>query len=151
MTRLVTAVRILPMNRQKEFMEYKDIKAIQEEFFLHELPLRKDCYYRFYRGVKAEPGTMLLFQIERRIIARAILHNCTYYKKPDQYGYRGQLSLEKDSIRVFDPVSENVVKGIWPNVKRFSHVKWHLNPDGFSQFEDVLHNNRIPANTNQRG
>ena len=134
------AVRILPMNREKEFPQCKNIEDLQQRFFLDELPSREDCDYLLYTGLKAEQGTVILFQSNRNIIARAILSSKKRFPRPDSEGYEGSLLFERNSIRIFDPVPEAEIKKIWTNVKKLSQVKWQLNPENYITFEGILKN-----------
>ena len=143
MERIPPEVRILPMNRQKEFTQCKSVEDVQEQFFLDELPSRDNCGYLLYTGLKAEPDTIILFQSDCSIIASAVLCNYQRFQRPDSDGYKGCLFLERNSIRVFDPVPESTIIGIRPNVKQLGQVKWYLNPKGYAVFESILHNVRM--------
>lgn len=144
MSVLPPAMRILPMNRKKEFPHCKNMEDLQQQFFLEELPLRSDCDYLFYTGLKAEPNTIILFQSDRNIIASAVLLDAERFPCPDTYGYEGRLFFDRDSIKVFDPVPEATIIGIWPSVKGLGQVKWSLNPEGYPSFKRILKKIRTP-------
>jgi len=139
------AVRILPMNRRKEFPHCKNTEELQQRFFLEDLPFRPNGDYWLYRaGLVAEPGTVILFQSDGMIIASAVLRDCERFEKPDEDGYEGRLYLDVSSIKVFDPVAKDVLGRIWPEVKRLGRVKWSVNPEGYAAFERGLKHIETP-------
>jgi hypothetical protein len=82
-------VRILPLNLQ-EFPGCHTAADVQEKFFLHELPLREDGCFRYReRGLKAEPGTVVLFQCENGLLAAAVFSRVQLFDQADAQGYRG--------------------------------------------------------------
>jgi hypothetical protein len=148
MSQTPPAIRILPMNRhtEPEFKKYQDVKEFQEGFFLRDLPGRPDGEY-WYRegGLRAEPRTVVLFQSDGAIIATAILKETKKFDKPKNDGgtlYTGALYFDVKSIRVFEPIEWNIIRHIWPEVKRAARVKWNLNPSGYVEFEAKLTNIR---------
>ena len=76
---MYTMVRILPMDKEYEF-ENATFQEVQNDFFLNELPSRKDingqgkyCYKK--QSMKADEGsTLVLFQYNNQIIACADLN-----------------------------------------------------------------------------
>jgi hypothetical protein len=128
------------MDSQLEF-DGKSIEEVQRTFFLKEL-LRVDRPPGKYRyreaGLDAEPGTVVLFQYDGKIIASATLITVERFETPEQGTYRGALHFEPDSIRVFDPVGPDVMAAIWPEFKRFSHTKQKLASAGLAEFEQRL-------------
>jgi len=139
------AVRILPMNRRKEFRHCKNTQELQQKFFLEDLPFRPNGYYRFYRaGLVAGPGTVILFQSDGRIIASAVLRDREHFEKRDEDGHGGCLYIDVSSIKVFDPVPKDVLSRIWPEVKRLGRVKWSVNPEGYAAFECELKHIETP-------
>jgi hypothetical protein len=105
---------------------------VQEQFFLRELPSqRKNGRYRYRNsGLRGNRGDVVLFQYAGRIIASATLDRVERFERPDG-AYQGALYFDVQSIRVFDPIGPDVVRGIWPKVKKFSQAKWKLDLKGF--------------------
>ena len=131
---LPPAVRILPMDSVEEFHGQTG-DHVQKEFFLKELPSRENCRYLYIkRGLTADPGTVVLFQYDNRIIATAVLTGTKLFptKKDDRYD--GALFFDPASIRVFEPVTPETIHKIWPEFKGFSYVKWILDPNGYPRF-----------------
>jgi hypothetical protein len=128
------------MDSQLEF-DGRSIEEVQRTFFLKELlgPERPPGKY-WYReaGLNAESGTIVLFQYEGKLIASATLTEVERFETPEKGTYRGALFFDVNSIRVFDPIGSEVVAGIWPEFKGFSHVKWALDPTGFAEFDRKL-------------
>lgn len=140
MSAMPPAVRILPMSSQLEFGG-GSIEEVQQTFFLNELPgsgRPPGKYWYRESGLDAESGTTVLFQYDGRLIASATLIEVERFETPEKGIYRGALYFDVNSIRVFDPIGPEVVAGIWPEFKGFSHVKWPLDPEKFSQFERKL-------------
>lgn len=150
-----TMVRILPMDRKVEFSEYGDnIKRVQDQFFIKELPSRPDNLwqgkYRYRaEGMNAEPGTVVLFQYYGKVIASAVLNNID--KSPQvEEGYYGAYFFDPSSIQIFEPVSSDEIKLIWGDdfidsqgnkhkgFKRFGQAKIYLDPKKYSTFCSML-------------
>ena len=60
------------------------------------------------------------------------------FETPEKGTYRGALYFDVKSIKVFDPIGQEVVAAICPKFKRFSHVKWSLDPEKIAEFERKL-------------
>ena len=108
----------------KEFSD-KTAEQVQQEFFLKELAV--DGRYLCYRLLKAEPGSVVLFQYLGHIIGSAILCQRVLFQTQDEEGYRGTLNFDPKSIRVFDPVGASAVSDVWPEFKRFG--QWMMELD----------------------
>jgi len=137
---LPPAVRILPMDSQLEF-QGQSIREAQRQFFLGDLlhADRPPGKYQYREaGLKAESGTVVLFQYEGKIIASATLIDVERFATPQEGVYRGALYFDAGSIRVFDPVGSDAVVAVWPKFKRFSHVKQKLAVEGLAEFESKL-------------
>ena len=134
MADVIPEIRILPMNTAE--FEGRTAKEVQSQFFLKELPSReRGRYYYRTRGLSAEPGTIVLFQYDNRIIASAVFERGERFEQPEG-PYRGALNFDIDSIRVFDPIGQDVLNDVWPEeFRRFSHAKLRLNADAYPEFE----------------
>jgi hypothetical protein len=91
MSATLPTVRILPMDSQLEF-DGRSIEDVQQTFFLKELlgperPAGKNWYRE--AGLKAESGTIVLFQCEGKLIASATLTEVERFKTPENGTYRG--------------------------------------------------------------
>src|SRR5262245_36270951 len=102
------AVRILPMDSKEEpgFVG-RTAEEIQHHFFLTELvrpgrPPGRYCYHKL--GLRAEPGTVVLFQYGGKIIASAVLLSVEQFDAPEPGGHAGAFHFDVQSIKVFDPV-----------------------------------------------
>lgn len=145
MSNTLLAVRILPMDRDEEFPNCRNIKELQEKFFLREFPRRTNGEYRYHEAsLKAKSGTIVLFQSDGAIIASATLNETERFSEPDKDGYKGALYFDVRSIRVFDPVFLGALQTIWSNVKRLGRVKWKLDPIGLPAFERELKGIKTP-------
>jgi hypothetical protein len=131
-------VRILPLNLQ-EFPGCSCSADVQENFFLDELPLREGARFLYKeRGLKAEPGTIVLFQCENHLIASAVLSGVEPFEMVDVQGYKGCLYFDAKTIKVFNPVDAHGVRKVWPKFQGFSHVRQSLNPKRYPAFERSL-------------
>ncbi len=120
-----------------EGVEMTTVKEVQEQFFLEVLPSREGCYYYRAAGLKAEPGTIVLFQCDNRIIASAA------FERLERRG--GKLYFDVSSIKVFDPVGPDLLREVWPEkFENFSQVKQSLNAKAFPKFERRLTGIRVP-------
>jgi len=124
-------IRILPMDRDDEFYDM-EIGEVQSEFFLDELPKRNDehgtgkYHYKKKGLILEEELTLVLFQYDNKIIASANLVNVIKFKEP--YGiYNGALYFEPNSIRTFDPISNQKINDIFHDSVKFGQIKHKLN------------------------
>lgn len=155
-------IRLLPMNRMDEWKSWK-IPRVQKYFLLDELAIsRKGKYHYKSAGMKAEPGTLILFQFNNKIIGMADLIDI---KKPDdpKYfdnitefnndpDYKGAYYFDPYSIRTFEPISKEQISRIWnaefvdkegkehPAFERFNQTKQFLNPEKYPAFCKILTN-----------
>jgi hypothetical protein len=133
------------MDLNEEEFQGKSAEQVQADFFLGTLPSEpRRGRYAFKRaGLKAEEGTVVLFQFDNRIIASATLDWAERLSTP-RGEYRGNLYFKPESIRVFDPVGVDRVSEIWPIVKRFNRAKYHLPPSRYPEFQRGLTGMRQP-------
>lgn len=136
------AVRVLPMD-SKEEPGFAGISTeeVQQQYFLYELarPTRlagRFCYHK--AGLRADPGTVVLFQFAGRIIASAVLVDVIRYESPQPGDHAGEYRFDVHSIKVFDPVDATALGRIWPQVKRLGQAKWSLDPERYDEFERQL-------------
>lgn len=147
MTTMPPAVRILPMDSQKEEFPNWSIEDVQARFFLVDMPSAPHPGRYQYRahGLDADSGTAVLFQFASRIIAKAVLVRSERYEQPDG-PYKGALWFDPDSIQVFKPVDADLVRKHWPeDFRGFSHVRWDLDPSHYPEFERELSETKSPA------
>jgi hypothetical protein len=139
MRKAISAVRILPMSPKEKSFRGRTLEDVQTRFFLEELPLPpRNGRYRYpTAGLNAEPGTVVLFQYEGRIIASAIFERNERFEEPEN-GYNGALWFDVKSIRTFAPVGPDKIREIWPEFRSFGHVKQFLNPAQYPAFERQL-------------
>ena len=142
----IPAVRILPMSSQERWFRGRTVAEVQAQFFLQMLPCppRNGRYRYRTAGLKAKPGTIVLFQYEASIIASAVFDRDERFDQPED-GYRGALWLEPQSIRTFDPVGKNQLRNVWPEFRNFGHVKQVLSAARYPRFEKMLTNVAAPA------
>jgi hypothetical protein len=130
------------------------VGKLQRDFFLNDLPFSSDDedgrdspgrYLYQKSGLVAVSGTVVLFQYCSSLIAGAVLRRVERFRTPRierrdhlRFEYHGALHFFPLSIRVFDPVGEDVVRRIWPRFYRFSHVKWCRKPERYAAFEREL-------------
>lgn len=127
---MFTMVRILPMDRKYEF-KGRSIEDLQNNFFLKELPLRKDQdgwgkYYYKSHGMKAdEKSTLVLFQYDNRIIAHAKLNRIVKFNSPIDV-YNGAFYFEPASITTFNPLTNKEINKIFHCDIKFNQAKHKL-------------------------
>lgn len=136
------AVRILPMDSKAEpgFVGCT-AEQIQQQFFLRELPRpdRPAGRYSYHKlGLRAEPGTIVLFQFAGKIVASAVFMRRERFDVRQRGSYEGALYFDVNSIKIFDPVGLEAIVKIWPHVKRLGRAKWSLDPKRYPAFEQKL-------------
>lgn len=116
-------IRILPMSAKFEFpnMTYQEI---QNKFFLNELVNKKQGEY-FFRtsGMTATKGTLVLFQIDNKIIASSNLIQVKKFNEPIEGIYKGAYYFDVNTIKVFEPISAKELSKIDGNFTAFSQSK----------------------------
>jgi hypothetical protein len=144
MRREVTAVRILPMSDKIEGFRGLSIADVQSIYFLDKLPNGKGKFPYRSSGLSGEPGTVVLFQFQARIIATGVLVRDERFEKP-RNGHSGVLHFEPDSFQTFEPVDVEQMRKAWPRFRGFGHVKQVLNPASYSAFKRRLKEVRTPG------
>lgn len=123
----IPEIRIIPMSKTLEFNN-QSIGVVQQEFFIKDLKSIYDClFYLRVGGIYCPRNTLLLFQYDNRIIACAKLIEVIKYKKPYDGVYDEALSLDRSSIRVFDPIMPTELKVIDHEFKKFSQARQLIN------------------------
>src|SRR4030042_6955671 len=163
MTEVPTTIRILPMDKKVEWKDW-DTNKIQNIFLRHKLPSKRKGKYHFKTGMKAKPGTIVLFQFDNHIIGSALLM-CIKRSNDPQYHdietelnddpeYKGAYYFVPDKIEVFDPIDNKQIQNIWgkgfidndgkrhPGFNRFNQTKQFLNPLKYGDFCNLLRNVR---------
>ena len=131
------------MSNQIEGFRRRGIADVQAKLFLRDLPR---CGGRFRypsAGLNADPGAILLFQYQARIIAGATFLRDERFAKPIG-GCAGAIYVDVASIRTFDPVDLATMRKSWPGFRAFGHVKQHLNPTNYALFRRRLNNVAAP-------
>lgn len=144
MEREVPAVRIWPMSDRIQGFVGKGIDEVQRELFLRDLPRNGGKYRYQSSGLNAAAGTVVLFQYRARVIASAVFVADEKYEKPRR-GCAGELRVDPQSIRVFEPVDAGGMRAVWPGFRAFGHVKQRLNPWRYEAFEEVLRGVKTPG------
>ncbi|HEY1858914.1 MAG TPA: hypothetical protein VGG61_01085, partial [Gemmataceae bacterium] len=124
------------------------IEEIQQQFFLHELarPQKQAGKFQYRKsGLRAEPGTVVLFQFAGKIIASAVITSVERFATPEIGGYEGAYYFDVNSIKIFDPVSPAFIAKIWPQVTRLGQAKWSLDPKHYAAFERKLTGVETPS------
>jgi hypothetical protein len=117
------------------------IREVQQQYFLNELvrPDRPPGRFHYQKnGLRAEPGTVVLFQFSGKIIASAVLTSIERFSEAERGRFGGALQFDAKSIRVFDPVDAAAIRKIWPQVSRLGQAKWSLDPELYGEFERRL-------------
>lgn len=123
-------VRIIPMSLCDEEFINMSIKDIQENFFKNTLiNVSKGWYYYGEKGLDANEGDLLLFQMDNSIIASAKLDNIIRFLKPTIEGNTGALVLDCKSIKTFDPISKTELKEFIHQFNSFNQVKQRFNKE----------------------
>jgi hypothetical protein len=150
MSKKIPAVRILPMSPNEKSFRGRSVEDVQLGFFLKELPSpERGGRYRYpTSGLRAEPGTVVLFQYEGAIIASAIFHSNQRFEQPED-GYRGAMLFDVESIKVFQPVGPETMHDIWPEFPGFGQAKHEMNPAYYPAFEKQLVDVETPATGNR--
>lgn len=137
-------IRILPMDKDEEFGQM-DINDVQLEFFIKDLPNRKDengygkyCYKKQGLVIKEQP-TLVLFQYSNKIIACADLTNVVKFEIPKGI-YKGALYFEPTSIKIFNPIDNEEVNSIFHCSIKFGQIKYKLDAKYVKNFFSKIKN-----------
>lgn len=107
-------IRILPMSKENPEFIGKSVKEVQNDFFATYINEGNPYYYE-EKGLNANPGDLVLFQMDSTIIASAeFLTDC----KDDR-----TLFFKENTVKVFKPIDEQELKKCIPEFKSFSHAK----------------------------
>jgi len=117
------------------------IEVVQERYFLGKLPSQGGRWRYRSAGLKAPPGTVVLFQFKARVIASAAFVRDEKFERPVR-GCDGVLRFDPASFRTFDPLDVDAMRAVWPRLRGFGHVKQFLNPGMYPLFNRSLKNVR---------
>lgn len=117
-------IRIIPMSLYDETFVGKSIEEIQKDFFKDYLiNVSKGWYYYGKNGLDANSGDLLLFQMNNQIIASAILEDVIHFSKPTIDGSSGALILDRNTIKIFKPITKEELSSFIKNFISFNQVK----------------------------
>lgn len=153
-------VCILPMSAQEEFAGWTT-PQVQTQFFLGHRDRTETDFnllhpahpgrYRFRtRALNADPGTLVLFQFDARIIASAVLTRIERFEEPEGE-FHGAMWFEPTSIRVFAPVPLETVRSVWPEVTQFGQMMRTLAAAPYLWFSHLLYGVAAPVLSAPRG
>jgi len=127
----------------KEFVGL-NAASIQQKFFADDLVARGGRYEYVAKSLNAETGTVVLFQYEASIIARADFVRRETFSKPNDE-YKGAMYFDVTSIKIFDPVDASKMREAWPEFSKFSQAMPSLSASHLADFEASLTNVIEPA------
>lgn len=115
-------IRIVPMSFEDEEFKGKDLEYVQKIFFCKTL-INEQGWYQFKeKGLVADEGDLLLFQMSNSIIASAELIKSERFAR--KIGdYCGAFWLKCSTIKIFDPILPDELKTMIPGFKSFNEVK----------------------------
>lgn len=119
----------------------RSIEDVQDRCFLKDLPANGGRWRYRSAGLKAPPGTVVLFQFRARVIASAAFVRDEKFERPVR-GCDGVLHFDPASFRTFDPLDVAAMRAVWSRFRGFGHVKQFLNPGMYPQFKRNLKNVR---------
>ena len=122
----------------------RTIEDVQAQCFLRDLPRMKGRFRYPSVGLDAQAGTIVLFQYRARIIASAVFLRDEKFDRPKR-GCAGELHLDPESIRTFDPVDIETMRKAWPSFRAFGHVRQFLHPQRYAMFKKRLEHVKSPA------
>ena len=105
----IEQIRILPMTSAKDLeSEFYNKTASEMKDIFFKSQLAVDGEYKIRRASKFSTykNTLVLFQFNRQIIAAAFLKDYEEFDETENNGYIGKYIFDKDTVMVFDPISE---------------------------------------------
>lgn len=137
-------IRLLPMSLTE--FSHQASAEVQANFFLDKLiNERAGAYLYRTAALRADEGTLTLFQYANSVIAAAVYVSTITYDKPVN-GYRGALLFDPASVEVFDPISRDEMREIWPGeFDRCSNAKQSLSAKRRFTFRRYRKNIRLPV------
>ena len=120
MTHIYVA-RLIPMSTEEEGFKDKSIEEIQNSFFIKNLKEQGNNYKYRSKGLVANDGDLVLFQMNNSIIASGKFKNRIKYPIITD-SYHGELEFYKDSISVCSPIKPEELKKYCNNFERFTQM-----------------------------
>ena len=127
-------IRILPMSK-KEFCSYTipnqvaTIEEIQKNFFIKSLKENKEKVYKFKKVyLKTTKNSLVLFQYDNQLIASALYKGVNIFKEDSEdfkNGYFGSYIFDKDSIKIFSPISNKEFQEIKEKIINRIKLEWN--------------------------
>lgn len=104
------------MSSEIDEFKGKSIKQVQIDYFMRILPIEeKGWYYYQNKGIQAESGDLILFQMNNVIIASAIF-DINIKNVP-------AFTVDIDTIKVFKPITNEELSSIIFNLNKFDRIK----------------------------
>ncbi len=157
MTHIYVA-RLIPMSTEENDFKNKSIKEIQNEFFIKNLKEKGNNYKYRSKGLVANDGDLVLFQMNNSIIASGIFKNRIKYSIITD-SYHGELEFYKDSISVCNPIKPDELKKYCKRFERFTQMMQFIEIDDYDglikrlkvtdgyELEDILEVNKKRVKT----
>lgn len=102
-------------HNNSEFIN-KEIKQIQNDYFMNTLPIAENCnYYYEKKGLNPKDGDLILFQMNNTIIASTIYESNLKEKHA--------ILIKKDAIKVFKPITYDELAKIIDDLHKFDSIK----------------------------
>ncbi|EJU08059.1 AAA family ATPase [Fusobacterium hwasookii] len=138
-------IRILPMSK-KEFYSYTipnqvaTIEEIQKNFFIKSLKENKEKVYKFKKVyLKTTKNSLVLFQYDNQLIASALYKGVNIFKEDSEdfkNGYFGSYIFDKDSIKIFSPISNKEFQEI--KEVKFSQAMHKIDYSKIEKIESLI-------------
>ncbi len=113
---VIPMIQIITLSPDEKEYKGKSYQEIQEDFFIKTLPYREYCRFNHGKsGLDAPNNTLLLFRTQHKIIA------CARLIKDDKS--QNCYHLYRESIRVFEPISEEELRNIDSFYKEFNNME----------------------------
>ena len=117
-------IRIVPMSTEDVTMKGKTYQEIQQEFFQGYLKEEgKGWYYYGKHGLEADAFDLLLFQMENRVIASAVLDQVLSFPTQTEEGNKGAFILDQKTIKTFKPIEKEELSTYIPSFSSFNQAK----------------------------
>ena len=138
-------IRILPMSK-KEFYGYIEpnkiatIEEIQKNFFIKLLKENKEEVYKFKKiYLKTAANSLVLFQYDNQLIASAVYKGINIFEKDSKEfkdGYLGSYIFDKNSIKIFSPITNKEFQEI--KKVKFSQAMHKINYSKIEKVEELI-------------
>jgi predicted HNH restriction endonuclease len=138
----INKIQLLPMSEDGFEDGKRDLKSIQFDYLLRDLPITQNGRYYYETAGIATEDIIILFKFQTQIIGSGYLLG----KDEDEKGK--YLQFDSNSILIYvKPINIEEMKDVWPDFKEYGQSKKELDKTQWNKFVSRFSDRKISENS----